>query len=53
MKPAEYTRTAHTVRDEATGRRQVFKSINQAKRWSREYQQAHGGLGIGIVRVEY
>ena len=29
-----------------------FKSINAAKRWSAVEQKAHGGLGMGYVRVE-
>jgi hypothetical protein len=29
---------------------QSFKSINQAKRWSRQQQQANGGLGMGFVK---
>jgi hypothetical protein len=29
-----------------------FKSISQAKRRSRELQQANGGRGMGYVRVE-
>lgn len=30
---------------------QEFKSINQAKRWSRTEQKAHGGLGMRYVQV--
>lgn len=28
-----------------------FKSINQAKNWSRIQQAANGGVGMGYVRV--
>lgn len=42
----EYTRIGKVIRD-ADGKRESFKSINAAKRWSREWQKSHGGLGIG------
>lgn len=28
-----------------------FKSIDQAKKWSRLQQQANGGIGMGYVRL--
>lgn len=30
---------------------QEFKSINQAKRWSRDEQKANGGLGMRYVQI--
>lgn len=47
----EFARMGRHVRNVATGEVQEFKSINQAKRWSRQWQRANGGLGIGKLRV--
>lgn len=42
----EFTRRGKVI-TAADGTVQTFKSINQAKRWSREWQKANGGMGIG------
>lgn len=43
----EFFRKGKTIINLADGTTQTFKSINAAKRWSREWQKANGGLGIG------
>lgn len=48
---AKFTRTGHTIRDEETHERTVHKSINKAKKASRELQlAADGALGRGSLR---
>lgn len=52
MKEVKFERTGHTVRDNETGQREVFKSINKAKQWSRSKQmELDKALGRGSVRV--
>ncbi len=52
MKKAQYERQNHTIKDLETGHREVYKTINEAKRWSADQQRIlDGGLGLGSVRV--
>lgn len=52
MKDAKFERQAHTIKDLSTGERKPFKSINQAKKWSRDFQKKEdGGLGLGSLRL--
>jgi hypothetical protein len=44
-------RKGRVISNVAEGVSQEFKSISQAKRWSREWQQKNGGLGRGFLRV--
>lgn len=44
---AEYLRTGRIIKNLADGTTQDFKTVNAAKRWSREWQKKNGGLGIG------
>lgn len=47
----EFTRMGRHIRNVATGEMQEFKSVNKAKQWSRTWQKANGGLGVGKLRV--
>lgn len=53
MKPAQYERNGHTIKDLSPGgKRKSFKAINEAKRESRELQMdIDGALGRGTVRL--
>ena len=52
MKTAKYERNHHTIKNLATGKRDPFRSCNQAKRKSRELQMAaDNALGMGTVRL--
>ncbi len=52
MSPAKFERQNHTIKDLETGHREVFDSINAAKRWSANKQRSlEGELGFGSVRV--
>ena len=52
MSNAQFDRQNHTTRALPAGKRKKHKSINAAKRWSREKQIAlDGALGIGSVRI--
>lgn len=49
---AQYERLNHTITTLETGHREIFKSINEAKRWSANKQRSlDGELGLGSVRV--
>lgn len=51
MKEAQFERTGHVIRDNETGKREVFKSVNKAKQWSRKKQlELDGALGRGSVQ---
>jgi len=47
-----YTRRGKTLTNINTGKEQVFKFINEAKRESRAIQQANGGLGRGAIKIQ-
>lgn len=52
MNPARFERLNHTITNLETGQREVFKTINEAKRWSANKQRSlDGELGLGSVRV--
>lgn len=46
----QYIRQGHLIKDRE-GNTTDHKTINAAKRWSREHQKRNGGLGMGSVRV--
>ena len=48
----QYIRDGKDVQEVKSGAWTDHQSKNRAKRWSREYQKANGGLGMGAVRVE-
>ena len=52
LKETRWTRTYHTIRDEKTGQREVFASINQAKKQShRRQMKKDRALGRGSVQL--
>ena len=52
MKPIQYERLCHTIIHLEDHVRVPHKSINEAKRWSRQKQMdLDGALGLGSVRV--
>ncbi len=52
MKETKFERNNHTIKDLETGKREVFKSANKAKWWSRKKQmELDGGLGLGSVQI--
>jgi hypothetical protein len=52
-KEPTYVRKGQTIRNLKTDEAESFKSISQAKRRSREIQQANGKLGDGFLRVQH
>ena len=51
MKPVQYTRKNHHMKNMQTGKIKHFKHINEAKRASRRIQMTEdGALGRGTVR---
>ena len=47
----KYQRKGRRIFDMEGNLVEEFRSINEAKHWSRKEQAANGGLGMGYVRV--
>ena len=52
MKEIKFIRNRNKITNVATGEVEVFPSISKAKKWSRDWQKANGGLGCaGLIVV--